>query len=139
MLALSAYALAERIVYDFETGDLQGWKVTQGVFARPVTDLAKEHNTGKPYTKGGTYFVSTLENAQNRPNDRQTGLIESPTIKLTSPTITFKIGGGRHARFELVDRATGKALVSATGEDGERSKLRSPAERGMRRAARTRW
>ena len=120
MLALSACALAERIVYDFETGDLQGWKVTQGAFARPVTDLAKEHNTGKPYTKGGTYFVSTLENAQNRPNDRQTGLIESPTIKLTSPTITFKIGGGRHASFELVDRATGKALVSATGEDGER-------------------
>ena len=78
---------AERIVYDFETGDLQGWQVTQGAFARPVTDLAKEHNTGKPYTKGGTYFVSTLENAQNRPNDRQTGLIESPTIKLTSPTV----------------------------------------------------
>ena len=120
MLALSACALAERIVYDFETGDLQGWQVTQGAFAHPVTDLAKEHNTGKPYTKGGTYFVSTLENAQNRPNDRQTGLIESPTIKLTSPTVTFKIGGGRHARFELVERATGKALASATGEDGER-------------------
>ena len=25
--------MAERIVYDFETGDLQGWKVTQGAFA----------------------------------------------------------------------------------------------------------
>ena len=53
-------ATAERIVYDFETGDLQGWQVTKGAFACPVTDLAKEHNTGKPYTKGGTYFVSTL-------------------------------------------------------------------------------
>ena len=128
MLALSAYALAERIVYDFETGDLQGWKVTQGAFARPVTDLAKEHNTGKPYTKGGTYFVSTLENAQNRPNDRQTGLIESPTIKLTSPTVTFKIGGGRHASFELVDRATGKVIVSATG-DGRGRAAKSAAPR----------
>ena len=119
-IAMSLSVMAERIVYDFETGDLQGWKVTQGAFARPVTDLAKEHNTGKPYTKGGTWFLSTLENKDNRPNDRQTGLIESPTLRLTGPTITFKIGGGQHARFELVDRATGKAIVSAVGEHGER-------------------
>ena len=119
-IAMSLSVMAERIVYDFETGDLQGWQVTKGAFARPVTDLAKEHNTGKPYTKGGTYFVSTLENADNRPNDGQTGLIESQTIRLTGPTITFKIGGGRHASFELVDRATGKVLVSAVGENGER-------------------
>ena len=122
-LAMTLPAMAERIVYDFETGDLQGWKVTQGAFARPVTDLAKEHNTGKPYTKGGTWFLSTLENKDNRPNDRQTGLVESPTLRLTSPTITFKIGGGQHARFELVDRATGKAIVSAVGENGERMRV----------------
>ena len=111
---------AERIVYDFESGDLQGWKVTRGAFARPVTDLAREHNTGLPYTKGGTYFVSTLENRDNRPNDGQTGEIESPTVRLTSSTITFKIGGGAKARLELVDRATGKALAAATGENGEK-------------------
>ena len=122
-LAITLPVLAERIVYDFETGDLQGWKVTQGAFARPVTDLAKEHNTGKPYTKGGTWFLSTLENKDNRPNDRQTGLIESPTLRLTGPAITFKIGGGQHARLELVDRATGKAIVSAVGENGERMRV----------------
>ncbi len=122
-LAITLPVLAEQIVYDFETGDLQGWKVTQGAFARPITDLAKEHNTGKPYTKGGTWFLSTLENKDNRPNDRQTGLIESPTLRLTGPTITFKIGGGQHARFELVDRATGKAIVSAVGENGERMRV----------------
>ena len=121
--AMVLSTMAERIVYDFETGDLQGWQVTTGAFARPVTDLAKEHNTGKPYTKGGTYFVSTLENKDNRPNDGQTGLIESPTIRLTGPTITFKIGGGRHARLELVERATGKALALATGENGERMRV----------------
>ena len=121
--AMALPIMAERIVYDFETGNLQGWKVTQGAFARPVTDLAKEHNTGKPYTKGGTWFLSTLENKDNRPNDRQTGMIESPTIRLTSPTITFKIGGGQHASFELVDRATGRAIVSAVGENGERMRV----------------
>ena len=119
-IAMSLSVMAERIVYDFETGDLQGWQVTKGAFACPVTDLAREHNTGKPYTKGGTYFVSTLENADNRPNDGQTGLIESPTLRLTGPMITFKVGGGRHASFELVDRATGKVLASAVGENGER-------------------
>ena len=119
VLALGVQARAERIVYDFETGDLQGWKVTSGAFERIVTDRAKEHNTGNPYTKGGKYFVSTLEDKHNRSADRQTGVVESPTIRLTGPNITFKIGGGEHARFELVDRATGKAIVSATGENGE--------------------
>ena len=119
VFALGVQAKAERIVYDFETGDLQGWKVTSGAFERIVTDRAKEHNTGNPYTKGGKYFVSTLEDKHNRSADRQTGVVESPTIRLTGPTITFKIGGGEHARFELVDRATGKAIVSATGENGE--------------------
>lgn len=50
-----------RIVYDFETGNLQGWQVTEGFFEKPVLDRAKEHNTGKPYVKGGTWFLTTLE------------------------------------------------------------------------------
>ncbi len=119
-LAAALQLVAERIVYDFETGDLQGWKVTSGAFERPVTDLAKEHNTGRPYTKGGKFFLSTLENKDNRPIDGQTGMIESPTVRLSSPEITFKIGGGRNASFELVDRASGKVVASATGENGER-------------------
>ena len=53
VFALGVQARAERIVYDFETGDLQGWKVTSGAFERIVTDRAKEHNTGNPYTKSG--------------------------------------------------------------------------------------
>ena len=118
-MAIAATAASAAAVFDFETGDLQGWKVTSGAFERIVTDRAKEHNTGKPYTKGGKYFISTLEDKNNRSADRQTGVIESPTIRLTGPTITFKSGGGQHARFELVDRATGKAIVSATGENGE--------------------
>ena len=32
-LAIALPAMAERIVYDFETGDLQGWQVTKGAFA----------------------------------------------------------------------------------------------------------
>ena len=112
-------AHGKEVRYGFESGDLQGWKVTEGAFARPVTDLEKEHNSGKPYTKEGRYFLSTLESARNTPNDGQSGAIESPTVRLSGPQITFRIGGGRTPTFSLVDRATGKILASASGANGE--------------------
>ena len=123
-VALTAAAVhgtcaAAQVRFDFETGDLQGWKVVEGAFERPVTNLAKEHNTGKPYTNGGKWFLSTLENRHNRPDDKQTGVIESPTVRLTGPEVTFKIGGGQFASFTLVDRMTGKVIASAAGENGE--------------------
>ena len=34
-------------VFDFETGDLQGWQVVEGTFGKPVTDRAKEHNADR--------------------------------------------------------------------------------------------
>ncbi len=105
--------------FDFETGDLQGWQVVSGGFEKPVTDRTKEHNTGKPYTKGGRHFLSTLETKRNTPADGQTGVIESPLVKLSGPRISFKIGGGRHASFALVDRHTGRIYASATGANGE--------------------
>ena len=110
----------ERIVFGFESGDLQGWEVTAGAFARPVSDRATEHNSGKPYTKGGTWFLSTLESPDGRPNDGQTGTIESPLVRLAAPDVSFRIGGGKSGvAFELVDRKTRKTLASATGENGE--------------------
>ena len=123
VIALGCAALpvmaASAATFDFETGDLQGWRVVSGAFQRPVTDLAKEHNTGKPYTKGGKYFLSTLETRENRPDDRQKGVIESPLVRLTGPKVSFKIGGGRSASVSLVDRATGNIYASAVGANGE--------------------
>ena len=58
--AVHGTCAAAQVRFDFETGDLQGWKVVEGAFERPVTNLAKEHNTGKPYTNGGKWFLSTL-------------------------------------------------------------------------------
>ena len=117
--AVHGTCAAAQVRFDFETGDLQGWKVVEGAFERPVTNLAKEHNTGKPYTNGGKWFLSTLENRHNHPDDKQTGVIESPTVRLTGPEVTFKIGGGQFASFTLVDRMTGKVIASAAGENGE--------------------
>ena len=117
--AFNGTCAAAQVRFDFETGDLQGWKVVEGAFERPVTNLSKEHNTGKPYTNGGKWFLSTLENRNNHPDDKQTGVIESPTVRLTGPEVTFKIGGGQSASFTLVDRMTGKVIASAAGENGE--------------------
>ena len=125
-LLISSFALAASVsaaCFDFETGDLQGWQVVSGSFGRIVTDLAKEHNTGNPYSKGGQYFLSTLETAKNTPNDEHVGVVESPTVRLTGPCISFRIGGGRKASFSLVDRATGKVLRTASGQDGERMRV----------------
>ena len=118
-MILALAAAAQGATFDFETGDLQGWKIVSGGFARLVSDRALEHNSGKPYTKGGKWFLTTLESAQNTSFDRQTGVIESPLVRLASPRVTFKIGGGRHASFSLIDRETGETLAVSTGMDAE--------------------
>ena len=112
-------AMAERIKYDFETGDLQGWKIVQGHFAKPVTDRAKEHHGDRPYVKEGKWFLSTLERPDGRPDDSQTGVIESPSFRLLSPRVTFRVGGGKGASFQLVDRATDRPIASVAGANAQ--------------------
>ena len=112
-------AMAERIKYDFETGDLQGWKIVQGHFAKPVSDRAKEHHGDRPYVKEGKWFLSTLERPDGRPDDSQTGVIESPSFRLLSPRVTFRVGGGKGASFQLVDRATDRPIASVAGANAQ--------------------
>ena len=104
--------------FGFESGDLQGWRVVSGAFEKPVSDLAREYNTGRPYTKEGRWFLSTLETNGVR-TDRQTGVIESPLVRLSGPEVSFRVGGGKSCSFELIDRRTGKSYASAHGEDTE--------------------
>jgi len=118
-LAVSALALGAA-TFDFETGDLQGWKVVDGSFEVVVSNRDKQHHNHVPYVKGGKWFVSTLETKRGEPDDTQVGVIESPTIKLTGPKITFKIGGGRNqCFFALIDRATGKELAREVGNNDQ--------------------
>ncbi len=109
--------------FDFETGDLQGWRVVEGGFGKIVTDLAREHNRKIPYSKGGVYFLSTLETKSNAPNDGFVGVVESPCVRLTGPAISFRIGGGNKCRFMLVDRATFRTLREARGNNDERMRI----------------
>ena len=111
---------ADAATFDFETGDLQGWKVVQGSFEVIVSDRAKEHHSGRPYVKNSKWFLSTLETRSGKPIDTQTGVVESPTVRLAGPKITFWVGGGSNgAHFALIDRATGRELARAAGANAQ--------------------
>lgn len=122
LIASAFYASqADAVCFDFETGDLQGWKVVSGEFGKIVCDREFEHHSKSvKYTKSGKYFLSTLESKDGGAIDSFTGVVESPLIGLNSPKITFKIGGGKNASFELIDRKTGEVYASATGFNTQR-------------------
>ena len=56
----------DQVQFDFETGDLQGWKVVEGGFENPVSDRAVFHNVypeipQNRYNKQGRFYLSTVE------------------------------------------------------------------------------
>lgn len=120
-LSASASRAEDEIVFDFETGDLQGWHVVEGYFAAIVSDRANFHNRPEqPYNKQGRYFLSTLEMPDGSPNDAQMGTIVSPVFRLTSETITFLVGGGAHANtFVALCSEDGQELLHGRGRNDE--------------------
>lgn len=114
-------AAAAEIVFDFETGDLQGWRVVEGDFAQIVSDRAMFHNDPQvPYNKRGRCFLSTLEMPDGRPNDTQTGTIISPVFTLAAPKVSFLVGGGSHADTCVALCAEdGEELLRAAGQNAE--------------------
>lgn len=109
------------VEFDFESGDLQGWRVIDGSFEKIVTDRAMFHHPGNiPYNKQGKYFISTLESKKNESKDAMTGVVQSPPFKMTGSEIRFWIGGGssESTAFGLYS-IDGKLLKSAYGENKE--------------------
>jgi hypothetical protein len=98
--------------FDFETGDLQGWKVVEGKFDLLVSDLASLPNWPQvPFNKQGTYHLSTVERSGgDRAEDAMTGVVESPRFVLSAGAISFLVGGGESAETYV-------ALCSADGEE----------------------
>ena len=58
---ISSVFAENKVTFDFESGDLQGWRVVEGKFDHLVSDRKAFHNGGKPYNKQGTYYLSTVE------------------------------------------------------------------------------
>lgn len=113
---------AAEVRFDFESGDLQGWRVLDGAFGKVVSDRAKEHHGGAPYSKEGAWFLSTLESADGqRPDDSFQGVIESPVIVLGAPDISLRVGGGKGDKvYVALCSADGKELAYARGGGGQK-------------------
>jgi hypothetical protein len=108
------------VTFDFESGELTGWCIVEGTFGQIVCARSEYHHHGGAYNKHGTYFLSTLETPDNRPDDRYTGVVESPVFRLTAPQMSFLVGGGNH-------RTTYVALCTLDGAE----KLRATGKRSQ--------
>lgn len=107
--------------FDFETGDLQGWRVVEGKFDRLVSDRAEYHNGG-PYTsKQGRWYLSTVEQQPGLPsNDRMTGIVESPVFVLAGPEMSLLVGGGDYPEaYVALCTLDGKEMLHARGKQTE--------------------
>jgi len=121
VIAIAAGGWAAEVQFGFESGDLQGWRVLEGEFGKVVSDRANEHHGGGPYTKDGTWFLSTLESKDGQtPDDTFTGVIESPVVVLSAPEIALKVGGGS-GQDEYVALCTldGKEVAYARGNNAQ--------------------
>lgn len=67
------------VVFDFESGDFQGWRIVEGEFYKPIVDREFYVNHPKQkYNKQGKYYLATVESPGGRTTGKPTGVIESP-------------------------------------------------------------
>ncbi|MCA9136080.1 MAG: arylsulfatase [Planctomycetales bacterium] len=109
--------------FDFESGDLQGWRVIDGEFEKPVDSSASlPRHPDRPFGRQGQFHLSTLA-TKGRPgaSDQQTGTIESPRFRLKGDKIAFLIGGGFRDDVHLaVFDADGNEIARTGGDNGPR-------------------
>ena len=89
------------VLFDFETGDLQGATITSGAFGQIVSDREFFIIGGGtiPYDNGGDYFLNTLEIDSSLPigTDSHVGTITSPLYTLEGSTVSLLVGGGSNS------------------------------------------
>lgn len=120
-MALAPAAAAENARFDFEDGTLGGWTVTEGAFARLVSDRAERFHDGRPYARHGRHHLSTLEDATRAPDDQQTGVVESPDFILSAPQITYLVAGGSGEKtyLALCSAQDGREILTARGANDQ--------------------
>ena len=107
--------------FDFESGDLEGWEIVEGAFGKIVTDRAVFHNhPSEKYNKQGTYYLSTVELPDDRPDDSMTGVVESPVFVLTAADMSLLVSGGSHAdTYVALCTEKGREVAHARGRRTE--------------------
>lgn len=122
------------ITWDFETGDLRGWKAEGTAFASQPTlgDNPTARNRGQPSRHQGRWWIGTYERYQGRPGqqpgmvqgDGPTGTLTSAFFRIPGGTLSFLVGGGSgfETRVELwtVEPIEGDVRQrAASGADSE--------------------
>ncbi|MBN2474935.1 MAG: PD40 domain-containing protein [Pirellulales bacterium] len=109
-----------RVVFDFETGDVQGWRVVEGEFGKLVGSQEFFYNRPSVrYNKQGEYYLTTLERTGPR-TDEMTGVMESPVFVLDGPAVSFLVGGGNHRdTYVALCTKDGKEVFQARGQNTE--------------------
>tara|TARA_R110002096_G_scaffold212352_10_gene399856 strand:- start:48 stop:4457 length:4410 start_codon:yes stop_codon:yes gene_type:complete len=111
----------DRVNFDFETGDLQGWYIAEGWFGHLLADNKTIRAGGLPSNKEGRFFLGTLEGAPGGvASDKQVGIVESPVFELSAATIQFAVSGGRHANTYVgLYTLDGEEVRKASGSNSE--------------------
>ncbi|MFP4056542.1 MAG: hypothetical protein ACLF0G_06715 [Candidatus Brocadiia bacterium] len=104
---------AATVVFDFETGDLQGWRVVKGQFGKLVCEPRDVRNCQ------GKRLLTTLQREKEADkSDRMTGVVESPVFLLQGPDIRLRVGGGRHNQtYVALCTPGGKEWAHARGKN----------------------
>jgi len=125
ILPCTALRAQEQVVFDFESGDLQGWRVVDGKFDYFVSDRPTFHNRypdypDRKYNKQGTYYLSTVEQQPGKPsNDRMTGVAESPVFVLEGPAMSMLVGSGtQQGTYVALCTLDGSEVLKARGKAG---------------------
>ncbi|MGI9243827.1 MAG: PVC-type heme-binding CxxCH protein [Verrucomicrobiales bacterium] len=110
----------DRVTFDFETGDLQGWYIAEGWFGHLLADN-KTIRAGGASNKEGKFFMGTLEAAPGGvTGDDQTGIVESPVFELAGSKIQLAVSGGEHANtYVALCTLDGKEVRRASGNNSE--------------------
>ncbi len=106
-------AAAGRVRFDFEAGDLQGWTVVEGAFAKLVCEPRDVRN-GQ-----GRLLLTTLQaEREQEKSDGMTGVVESPVFTLRAPEMAFRVGGGRHpTTYVALCTLDGREHLRASGKN----------------------
>ena len=114
------------ITWDFENGDLRGWTKTGDAFNFQPTygDNPTARHRGQPSNHQGQYWIGGFEK-RPRPSDPAgqiqgdgpQGTLTSQSFTISSPIISFLIGGGCDLNTERVELLVdGQAVLRATGK-----------------------
>ncbi|MGV8079220.1 MAG: FlgO family outer membrane protein [Syntrophales bacterium] len=114
-----------KITWDFETGDLRGWQGTGTAFQTQPTfgDNPTARHRGQPSNHQGDYWIGGYENRHSPSDppgriqgDGPQGTLTSVPFTITTPAISFLIGGGCDINTERVELVVDDRVVQrATG------------------------